>query len=62
MATGSQVASRTPTYSGLGNYQAKYTPTSSGEYKVSFLFTNPFNGYTIDKAKTSYPLVVRSKS
>ena len=57
---GSQVATLTPTYSGLGIYQAKYTPTSAGEYKVSFLFIDPFNGYTIDKAETSYPLVVRS--
>ncbi len=60
--TGSPVATLTPTYSGLGIYQAKYTPTSAGEYKVSFLFTDPSNGYTIDKGETSYPLVVRSKS
>ncbi len=58
-AAGSPVATLTPTYSGLGIYQAKYTPTSAGEYKVSFLFTDPFNGFTIDKAETSYPLVVR---
>ncbi|MBI2287590.1 MAG: hypothetical protein HYU83_01120 [Chloroflexi bacterium] len=55
---GSPVATLTPTYTGIGIYRAKYTPASAGEYKVSFLFTDPFNGYTLDKAKTSYPLVV----
>ena len=57
-AAGSTVATLTPTYSGLGIYQAKYTAAEHGEFKVSFLFTDPFNGYTIDKAETSYPLVV----
>ncbi len=57
-AASSTVATLTPTYSGLGIYQAKYTPTSAGEFKVSFLFTDPFNGYAIDKTETSYPLVV----
>lgn len=58
-AAGSPVATLTPTYSGLGIYQVKYTPTSTGEYKVSFLFTDSFNGFTIDKAETSYPLTVK---
>lgn len=57
-AAGSVVATLTPTYTGLGMYRVEYTPTSVGEYTVSFLFTDPFNGYTIDKAETSYPLVV----
>ncbi len=49
----------TPTYAGLGIFQVKYTPDSAGEYKVSLLFTDPYNGFTIDSAETSYPLVVR---
>jgi hypothetical protein len=56
--SGSQVAMLTPTYTGLGVYRAKYTPDSPGEYKVSFLFTDRFNRFTVDKAETSYPLVV----
>jgi hypothetical protein len=39
-------------------YRVEYTTTSAGEYTVSFLFTDPFNGFTIDKAETSYPMVV----
>jgi hypothetical protein len=57
-AAGSVVATLTPTYTGLGMYRVEYTPTSAGEYTVSFLFTDPFNGFTIDKAETSYPMVV----
>ncbi len=58
-AAGSTVATLTPTYSGLGMYRVKYTPASAGDFKVSLLFTDPFNGFTIDSAETSYPLIVK---
>jgi hypothetical protein len=50
------------TYVGLGVYRAQriFSEAEVGErkeYKVSFLFTDPFNSFTIDKAETSYPLV-----
>lgn len=49
-------------YRGLGIYRAQrvFSVAEVGhdgrEYTVSFLFTDPFNNYTIDKAETSYPL------
>ncbi len=61
-ANGSEVATLNPAYAGLGIYRVNYTPTSAGEYEVSFLFTDPSNGFTIDKAETSYPLVVKARS
>ncbi len=50
------------TYIGLGVYRAQrvFSEAEVGtgkEYKVSFLFTDTFNNFTIDKAETSYPLV-----
>ncbi len=57
-ADGEFVASLDATYAGLGIYRATFTPASAGEFKVSFLFTDPANGFTIDKGETSYPLMV----
>ncbi len=50
------------TYLGLGVYRAQriFSELEVGErreYEVSFLFTDPFNNFTIDKAETSYDLV-----
>lgn len=50
------------TYLGLGVYRAQrvFSEAEVGErkeYKVSFLFTDTFNNFTIDKEETSYPLV-----
>jgi hypothetical protein len=49
-------------YRGLGVYRAQrvFSEAEVGhdgrDYTVSFLFTDPFNNYTIDAAETSYPL------
>ncbi len=59
---GSVSETLTATYRGLGVYRAErvFSEAEVGErreYKVSFLFTDPFNNFTIDKTETSYPLV-----
>ncbi len=52
----------TATYRGLGVYRAQrvFSVAEVGErkeYVVSFLFTDPYNNFSIDKSETSYPLV-----
>ncbi len=59
---GSVSETLTATYIGLGIYRAQriFSEAEVGarkEYKVSFLFTDTFNNFTIDKEETSYPLV-----
>lgn len=51
------------TYIGLGIYRAErvFSVAEVGawtEYTVSFLFTDPYNGFDIDPAETAYPLIV----
>ncbi|MBI4320108.1 MAG: hypothetical protein HY675_16580 [Chloroflexi bacterium] len=48
------------TYNGLGIYSAKHSFDASGNYKVSLLFTDPANGFSIEKSDTSYPLLVNA--
>jgi hypothetical protein len=59
---GSVSETLTATYLGLGVYRAQraFSEAEVGErreYKISFLFTDPFNEFTIDKSETAYPLV-----
>lgn len=55
---GQLVEELVPSFSGLGLYTAKRKFDMPGSYSVSLLFTDPFNGFTIDKSETSYPLTV----
>ena len=52
----------TAIYRGLGIYRAQraFSVAEVGErkeYVVSFLFTDLYNNFSIDKSETSYPLV-----
>lgn len=52
-----------PTYIGLGVYRAQriFSVAEVGDskkYKVSFLFTDPYNGYSIEPEKTAFSLTV----
>ncbi len=63
---GSVSETLTATYRGLGIYRAQrvFSEAEVGErkeYVVSFLFTDPYNNFSIDKSETSYPLVAVSE-
>lgn len=52
-----------PTYIGLGVYRAQRVFSvaevgASNRYTVSFLFTDPYNGYSIEPEKTAFSLAV----
>ncbi|MFH1719848.1 MAG: hypothetical protein ABIF19_21050 [Planctomycetota bacterium] len=51
------------TYTGLGVYRAQriFSMAEVGawtDYTVSILFTDPYNGFTLDASETAYPIVV----